>query len=344
MVARMRLRELAQAIGEVLAIVEGVRAAGIKIATGENGLAVSQVGGLLATLDRAMALPLGAPTLGVIGALRKHSIVSAGREGVHASQTEWSSFESQRQAVVAALRTALAVVDAVVPVSAPGLFAIKLPEQQSGFDALAEDVKALSTVFEQPLRRTLNEGLTVVGVDRGSAWIEFQVRTIEALEFLLALYGAIVAFRKKRGEDRRNAAEADTAIERARAEVRQAEAEADGAEARRRRDEAEARVAEIEAQMKAWAAVEELRRQQWLADQAANVVKPYRDREDLRIQVTPEAENAVRIAIVRGAELGDRGMTLMRSLPPGGMEEQPLPSLAAGHQLAELPSGPKGES
>ncbi|MEZ4394264.1 MAG: hypothetical protein R3A48_24590 [Polyangiales bacterium] len=178
----------------------------------------------------------------------------------------------------------------------------------------------------------------MVGVDRGSAWVEFQVRTIEALEFVLLLYGAIVAFRKKRGEDRRNAAETDAVIERTRAEVRQAEAEAEGAEARRRGDEAESRAKELEAQMKAWAAVEEIRRQQWLADQAVAVVKPFRDREDLRIRIAPDAENAVRVAIVRGAELGDRGMTLARSLPPGGTEEQPLPSLAPGRTHAELPS------
>lgn len=37
-------------------------------------------------------------------------------------------------------------------------------------------------------------------------------------------------------------------------------------------------------------------------------------------------------------------MTLARSLPPGGTEEQPLPSLAAGPQFAELPRGSTEES
>ncbi len=68
-------------------------------------------------------------------------------------------------------------------------------------------------------------------------------------------------------------------------------------------------------------------------------MKHFRHREDLRMRISQNAESTARVASLHLAEPGDRGMTMVRSLPSGGTEAQPPPGLAAGHVLVELPLG-----
>lgn len=328
-IGRMRLREIRDGVRLALDLLGGAKATDVQLASGQPGVRITEIGKVAEGLSILKTLPLG-PEIGRrIDAAQKHELLAEVREGLQVLPAPWTELTRRIEQIRDPLGATLSALSAMVPPARPGTFAIRMPESSDGLDTMASDVAILAKAIQQPLLRLGCESFEIVGVDRGSSWIEFLVPAkwiaiVELLRRGWALYRDV-----RDGVRRSNAESLKSA-----AELKLLEAQTDAARASAENQREQAGLARtLEA-----LAEQTLRRSR--EEIAAEIVNAVVVDDESRLRVDNEVRTFVVQAIELGADQLERGADLIPLLEgPRAVEaarERALPSPPAA-----LPEGTK---
>lgn len=311
----MRLRELLEKVREVRVGLASLRGAEIKLASGTQGLRVEGLTALRQALATAGTLPLGGPMKRQRASMLAHPLVEEGRDGAHSTNESFGQLRQFATRMSEELESLDSALTEIVPPAKLGAFAVKLPESNGGIDSMAEDLRAIATALEQPLRRLGCREISVVGVDRGTSWVELLMGP-QWVALVTALVGAWGTYRREKLQAEKVVAE----IEKIRAETAEV---SERTEYTRLLREDYAAVLKAKARRLATEIVD------------AEIVDDVR-----RAEADPEAMNAVVLSIQQGAELLGRGVEVVPLALPEGDSSKGGPGQMSGPaKPPELGSG-----
>ncbi len=184
----MRLRELFTRARNAMDPLNALSAKTAPMPSGASGVSIVGVPAAREAVRELLQLPLSGTLINDLTLLLHHQVLLHAGDAVLSTNENWSDLNSRTKKVVDSLSSLLDTLKLLVGESPEHLISIRLPQSQDGgLDGLASIVGEFSKALEQPLRRVLKAELRVVGVDRGSSWIEVVASTAAAIKLVRVL-------------------------------------------------------------------------------------------------------------------------------------------------------------
>lgn len=332
MVGRMRLREIRDAIEASLPFITDLRAEPIELASGTGGYRVLGLQGFVRALDSLHGLPIGDGVKTRIARLKALPVIREGRDGPdapHLRPPAWAEVDKHRAPLLDILPALLSALNAAVPPAPDGAFAVRLPESRGDFGALERQLSVVDDMLGRPVHHLTGEAVEVVGVDRGSTWVEF-VLGVLGLPAANLILGAIKQYREDERERRKSLA----LVEQMQATRDAERARAAAEDARRRSEDATAAAEDARARAEHERAAREASLRKSLDDLASYLLQKHAGDvidavivdDASRARVTGETRAIVVHAIEVGAKAFDDGYEVVRLLEPGASPSASSPA------------------